>query len=82
MTLKIEKWKSPNQDGRQKNQVKKTRKQYKRYIIWDNIKQTNLHIRGNLEREEKDKATDNIFEEIMPEKFLNLKETVNRIQEV
>ena len=50
--------------------------------LWDNIKQANLCIMGIPEGEEKDKGTENIFEEIMSENFPNLKETDIKIQEV
>ena len=49
--------------------------------LWDNIKWANLLIRGILEGEEKEKGTENIFEEIMSENFPNLKETDIKIQE-
>ena len=49
--------------------------------LWDNIKQANLHIIGIPEGEEKEKGIENIFEEIMFEIFLNLKETDIKIQE-
>ena len=49
--------------------------------LWDSIKQANLHIIGIPEGEEKEKGIENIFEEIMFEIFLNLKETDIKIQE-
>ena len=49
--------------------------------LWDNIKQANLRIIGIPEGEEKEKGTENIFEEIMSEKFPNLKESNIKIQE-
>ena len=49
--------------------------------LWDNIKLANLHIIGIPEGEEKEKGVENICEEIMPENFSNLKETVTKIQE-
>ena len=48
---------------------------------WDNIKQANLRIIGIPEGKEKEKGIENIFEEIMAEKFLNLKHTHIKIQE-
>ena len=49
--------------------------------LWDNIKQVNLHIMGILDREEKEKGIENVFEEIMSENFPNIKETDIKIQE-
>ena len=39
--------------------------------LWDNIKQTNIRIRG-VPEEEKKKGTEKIFEEIIVENFLNM----------
>ena len=49
--------------------------------LWDNTKQDNLHIIRIPEGEEKEKWTENIFEEIMAEHFPNPKETDIKIQE-
>ena len=49
--------------------------------IWDDIKQTNLHIIGIPDGEEKLKGIENTFEEIMAENFPNLKDTDIKIQE-
>ena len=46
--------------------------------LWDNIKQENLCIIRNLERE-KEKQTENIFEDILAENFPNLMDTDNKI---
>ena len=48
--------------------------------LWDNIKWANLCIVG-ISGEEKDKWIENIFEEIMAERFPNLKKTDVEIQE-
>ena len=40
--------------------------------LWDNIKRTNIRIIGVPEEEEKKKATEKIFEEIIVEKFSNM----------
>ena len=49
--------------------------------LCDNIKQANLCITGIPEGEEKEKGTENIFDEIISENFPNLKETTIKIQE-
>ena len=50
--------------------------------LWDNIKRANLHIIGIPEGEEREKGTENVFEEIMAKNFPNLKkETDIHIQE-
>ena len=48
--------------------------------LWDNIKWANLCIIG-IPEEEKEKGTENIFEEIMSENFPNPKDTDINIQE-
>jgi len=47
--------------------------------LWDNIKQENLCIIRILEGEEKEKQTENIFEDILAENFPNLMDTDNKI---
>ena len=48
----------------------------------DNTNHTNVHIIGVLEGEEREKGTENIFEDIIPENFTNLgKETEIQVQE-
>ena len=50
--------------------------------LWDNIKCTNTLIIWVPEGEEKEKGPENIFEDIIAEKFPNLwKETVTQVQE-
>ena len=49
--------------------------------LWNNIKQANLGIIGIPDREQKEKAIDNIFEETMSEKFPNQKKTNIKIEE-
>ena len=69
------------QSGQQtENQMKKHESNIR--DLWDNIKWANLCIIGIPEGEEKEKGIENIFEEIMAEKFPNLKkETDIQIQE-
>ena len=64
---------SHNKDSRQKTKWKKHKSNIRG--LWDNIKQANLHTIGIPEGEEKEKGIENILEEIMSEKFPNLKET-------
>ena len=50
--------------------------------LWDNIKSTNTHIIWVPEGEEKEKGSENIFEDIIAEKFPDLwKETFTQVQE-
>ena len=50
--------------------------------LWDNIKNTNIHIIGAAEGEERKKEPEKIFEEIIPETFPNMgKKTVTQVQE-
>ena len=50
--------------------------------LWNNIKSTNIRIIGVPEAEEKKKAYEKIFEEIIVDNFPNMeKEIVNQVQE-
>ena len=50
--------------------------------IWDNIKCTNIHIRGIPEGKEREKGPEKICEEIIAENTSNMgKEIVNLVQE-
>ena len=50
--------------------------------LWDDIKHTNVQIKGVPEEEEKKKGYEKFFEEIIVENFPNMeKEIVNQIQE-
>ena len=50
--------------------------------LGDNVKHTNIRIRGVPEEEEKKKGYEKIFEEVIVENFPNLeKEIVNQVQE-
>ena len=64
------------QTGQQtENQMKKHESNIR--DLWDNIKQANLCIIRILE-EEKEKQTENIFEDILAENFPNLMDTDNK----
>ena len=57
-------------------QMKKTQNESNIQDLWDNIKQTNLHIIGIPEGEEREKRIENVFEEVtntLAENFPNLK---------
>ena len=50
--------------------------------FWDNIKCTNIRIIGS-QKEEREKGTKKIFEEIISKNFHNMrKEIINKVQEV
>ena len=50
--------------------------------LWDNLKQSNIHIIGVPEGEEKEQEIENLFEKIKKENFLNLvKEIDIQVQE-
>ena len=70
----------PDQNSKKKKRRKNGEDSLKN--SWDNIKQTNIHIIGVPEREEREKRAENLFEEIMAENFSNLgKETDIQVQE-
>ena len=49
--------------------------------LWDNIKHTNILLKGVPEEEEKKKVYEKNFEEIIVEYFLNMeKEIINQVQ--
>ena len=50
--------------------------------LWDNIRGTNIPIRGVPEGEEREKETEKIFQEIIAKNFPNMgKEPLTQIQE-
>uniref|UniRef100_A0A8D1MX52 L1 transposable element RRM domain-containing protein n=1 Tax=Sus scrofa TaxID=9823 RepID=A0A8D1MX52_PIG len=50
--------------------------------LWDNVKYTNICIIGMLEGEEREKGTENIFQEIIAKNFPNMeKEPLTQIQQ-
>ena len=51
--------------------------------LWDNVTCTDICIIGVPEREEREKGTEKIFQEIIAENFPNMgKESLTQIQEV
>ena len=51
--------------------------------LWDNIKRTNICIKGVPEGEEREKGPEKIFEEIIVKNFCNMgKEIATQVQEV
>ena len=62
----------------EQNKGKRTEKEWNSLRdLWDNIKYTNIFIIGVPEAEEGEKGPEEIFEEIIAEKFPNMeKETV------
>ena len=65
-----------------KRQIKKRKKERSMRDLWDHINQGNLSITEIPEEEEREKRTENLFEEIMAENFPNLKkETDIQVQE-
>ena len=71
---------SITQSGQQSENQKKKHESNVR-DLWDNIRQGNLCIIGIPEAKEKQRGTENIFEEIMTDIFPNIKETDIKIQE-
>ena len=49
--------------------------------LWDNIKCTNIRIKGVPEEEEKKKGYEKIFEEIIVENFPNMEKEIVQVQE-
>ena len=80
MIWKIRKQKTPNYKSRKKKELKN--EDYIR-ILWDNLKHTHIHIIGMLEGEEREQGMENLFEEIMMEKFSNLVKVIDiQVQEL
>ena len=71
------------EDAEQKREKRLKRNEESLRELWDNVKHTNIHITGVPEGEEREKGTENIFEEIIAENFPNMgKEPLTQIQEV
>ena len=68
-------------DAEQKRERLKTNEESLREL-WDNVKRTNIRIIGVPEGEEREKETEEIFQEIIAENFPNMgKESLTQIQE-
>ena len=79
---KTEQWKSPNQNSKLINLKRILKRQDSLRNLWDNFKHTNIHIIWVPAGEERQKGTENLYEEIMAEIFPNLKkETDVQVQE-
>lgn len=62
---------------KKEKQTKKTKPQTQNIQeIWDNMKRPNLHITGREGEENWVKCTENIFNKLVEETFLSLKEEV------
>ena len=69
-------------DAEQKKEKRLKRNEESLRELWDNIKCTNIHIIGMTEREEREKGTEKILEEIIAKNFPNMgKESITQIQE-
>ena len=70
----------PSEDQNKVKRMKRTEDNLR--DLWDNIKRTSIQIIGVPEEEEKTKAYEKNFEEIIAENFPNMeKEIVNQVQE-
>ena len=70
----------PQLEGQKEKRMKKNEDSIR--DLWDHIKHTNIRIIGVPEGEEREKGTENLFEEIMAENFPNLaQETDIQVQE-
>jgi len=59
-------------DVEQKREKRLKRNEESLRELWDNVKHTNICIIGVLEREEREKGTEKIFEEIIAKDFPNM----------
>ena len=68
-------------DAEQKREKRLKRNEESLRELWNKVKHTNIHIIG-VPGEEKEKGTENIFQEIIAEHFPNMgKESLTQIQE-
>ena len=69
-------------DAEQKREKRLKKNEESLRELWDNIKHTNIHTIGVPEGQEREKGTENIFQEIIAENFPNMgKEPFTQIQE-
>ena len=67
-------------DVEQKREKRLKRNKESLRELWDNVKCTNIHIIGVPEREEREKETEKIFQEIIAKNFPNMgKEALTQI---
>ena len=66
----IRKQKSTNQNNNNEQRIQKSEDSVS--SLWDNFKQSNIHVIGVPEGEEKEQEIGNLFEKIMKENFPNL----------
>ena len=79
MIWNIRKQNTTNQNNKKRRESKRI--QFSVISLWDNFKQSNIHITGVPEGEKKEEEIGNLFENIMKEKFPNLvKETDMQVQ--
>ena len=79
----MNKWGGGNKDAEQKREQRLKTNEESLRELWDNVKCTNICIIGVPEGEEREKGTDNLFQEIIAENFPNMgKEPFTQIQEV
>ena len=70
-------------DAEQKREKKLKTNEESLRELWNKVKSTNIHIIGVPEREDREKGTEKIFQEIIAKNFPNMgKEPLTQIQEV
>ena len=80
MIWNIRKQKTTNQNNKKKRESKKNEGSVS--SLWDNFKQSNIHITGVPEGEEKEQEIGNLYEKIVKENFPNLVQEIDiQVQE-
>ena len=73
----MHKWSGRQNNGNHRSEQQKEKQNFKNESslrdLWDNIKHANISIIEVPEGEEREKEIKNVFEEIMAERFPNLK---------
>lgn len=70
-------------DVKEKREKRLKRNEESLRELWDNIKRTNMHITWVPEREEREKGTEKIFQEIIAKNFPHMgKEPLTQIWEL